>query len=372
MPMIMSFLSEIFKPLAYISLPVVFIRTFVMSSPKGRYYVRVGVFAATLGMVATVVTFIGAAMAAGGNRYDVCFMTARMFYMAGSRVLGITIKVEGDEHLQTRPAVYMSNHQSMLDILFVARTMPKKATITAKKSIQASPLGPFMMLAGAIFIDRGNNARAIRSLEAAGELMRKKRTSLWIYPEGTRNLSEVPDMLPFKKGGFHLAIQAGIPIVPVVSENYWHLYHKGHFEGGEARIRVLPPVPTTGMTAADVPELISKVRNQMLEALRDISSHVPAEKKSAIDSAKEEASSSHSSSARVYERDEKTPGPTVPYVPEVEDPTVLSRSETDVSIAGRTGSTTSISSSNHGVRTASEYGTETEEDEGMVLVGKPA
>ncbi|KAG7097466.1 hypothetical protein E1B28_004809 [Marasmius oreades] len=364
MSMIMSFLSKIFKPLAYISLPVVLIRTFAMSSAKGRYYVRLGIYFASLTTVATVVAFIGAVMAVGGHRDDVCFVSARLFYMLASRTIGITVKVEGEEHLQTRPAVYMGNHQSMLDVLFIGKTMPKKATITSKKSVQMTPLGPFMMAAGAIFIDRGNNARAIRSLQAAGELMKRKRTSLWMYPEGTRHLSEVPDMLPFKKGGFHLAVQAGIPIVPVVTENYWHLYHEGHFEGGQAKIRVLPPVPTTGMTVADIPELIVRVRNQMLEALRDISRQVPAEKDGATESAKDEASL-----GSPYDRDEKTPGPSVPYVPEVEDPTTFAGTR-GVSIIGRTVSMTSLSSS-HGVRTASENGTETEEDEGMILVGKP-
>ncbi|KAL0576168.1 1-acylglycerol-3-phosphate O-acyltransferase [Marasmius crinis-equi] len=338
-----------------------------MSSSKGRYYVRFGVYAASLTVVATLGVFVGAAMAIVGHRYDVDFVIARIFYYLGSRVLGITIDVEGEEHLETRPAVYMSNHQSILDILFVARTMPRQTSIMAKKSIQMTPLGPFMMLAGTIFIDRGNNARAVRSLEAAGEKMRRNRTSLWIYPEGTRNLSQQPELLSFKKGGFHLAIQAGIPIVPVISESYWHLYHKGHFEPGTAKIRVLPPIPTAGMTAADVPELINNVRNQMLEALRDISTHAPAEKRT--DSRKDEAEKPSvlpSSQEYVSARDEKTPGPSAPPIPESEDTPSLGSHG-----AGRTPSVSSISSSSNGVRTASENGAETEEDEGMVLVGKP-
>ncbi|KAG7096084.1 hypothetical protein E1B28_006762 [Marasmius oreades] len=237
MSMIMWFLSKnFFTLLAYISLPVVLVRI-AMSSPRGRYCVRLGIYVASMTTVAAVAAFIGLVMAVSGHRLDVCFVTGRLFYMVGSRTTGITAEVEGEEHLQTRPAVYMSNHQSMLDVLFVTRTIPKKTTMTAKKSLQLTPLGPFMMAGGAIFIDRGDNARAIRSLQAAGELVERARASIWIYPEGTRHLSEVPDMLPFKKGGFHLAIQAGIPIVPVVTENYWHLYHEGHFEGGQAKIR---------------------------------------------------------------------------------------------------------------------------------------
>ena len=107
----------------------------------------------------------------------------------------------------------------------------------AKTSLQYTPLGPFMILAGNIFIDRGNNVRAVRSVEAAGERMKKDGLSLWIYPEGTRHMSESPDMLPFKKGGFHLAINAGLPIVPIVVENYWHIYRKGIFDTGVIKVK---------------------------------------------------------------------------------------------------------------------------------------
>lgn len=117
------------------------------------------------------------------------------------------------------------------------RLMPKQTSIMAKKSLQFTPLGPFMTMSGAIFVDRGNNARAVQSLAAAGELMKRLRVSLWMFPEGTRSSSENPEMLPLKKGGFHLAIQAGIPIIPIVTENYWRLYRKGVFDEGSFKVR---------------------------------------------------------------------------------------------------------------------------------------
>jgi lysophosphatidate acyltransferase len=115
--------------------------------------------------------------------------------------------------------------------------MPKQTSIMSKKSLQFTPLGPFMTLSGAIFIDRNKNTQAVRSLETAGQLMKKLGTSLWMFPEGTRHCQEVPDMLPLKKGGFHLAVQAGIPIVPIVAENYWRMYHHGVFEEGRMKVR---------------------------------------------------------------------------------------------------------------------------------------
>ena len=108
----------------------------------------------------------------------------------------------------------------------------------AKKSIQWNPvLGPFMNLSGTVFVDRGNSAKAHRSLEAAGEGMKARRTSLFIFVEGTRHSEETPTLLPFKKGAFHLAQKGGIPIIPVVVENYWRLYHKGVFGTGIIRVK---------------------------------------------------------------------------------------------------------------------------------------
>lgn len=97
-----------------------------------------------------------------------------------------------------------------------------------------------------------------------------RQLSLWIFPEGTRSNLPVPDMLPFKKGAFHLAVQSQIPIVPVVVENYHRLFDgKTRFEGGTIRIKVLPPVSTEGLGKDDVSALSDRVRAQMLETLKE-------------------------------------------------------------------------------------------------------
>ena len=98
-------------------------------------------------------------------------------------------------------------------------------------------LGQFMSLSGAVFVDRGNNAAALRSLAAAAETIRGRSTSLWMFPEGTRTMLPYHDMKPFKKGAFHMAVEAGVPIVPVVCENYWRLYRKGVFEEGKLKVK---------------------------------------------------------------------------------------------------------------------------------------
>ncbi|KAF7975630.1 hypothetical protein HWV62_9067 [Athelia sp. TMB] len=236
----------------------------------------------------------------------------------------------------------------------IVRMFPKQASIMAKKSIQWNPvLGPFMKMSGTVFIDRGNSAQAHRSLEAAGEGMKSRRTSLFIFAEGTRHSEETPTLLPFKKGAFHLAVKGGIPIVPVVCENYWRLYRKGVFGSGTIKIKVLPPVPTAGLTTEDVSSLTTRVRDQMLSTLREIS----------IDVSSGTAAKSHDSKASLN-------------AAVVTDPPVVSPESKLTELAPSrpetTGSSDTSSVSGSDIRKeGSEAGTETEEDEGMVLVGRP-
>jgi len=289
-------------------------------------------------------------MGIAGRTYDVNHLVARTFYWMTSQALNITVEVEGEEHLMTRPAVMIANHQSMVDILLLGRIFPKQASIMAKKSIRWYPaLGIFMSLSGTVFVDRGNSAKAHRSLEEAGEGMKARRTSLFIFAEGTRHSKEEPDLLPFKKGAFHLAVKGGIPIIPVVVENYWRLYHKGVFGTGTIKVKVLPPIPTTDVSVDQVSALAARVRDQMLMTLREISVAVPSRES-------EEPPVTES----LGETDQGTPTPTIPSEPARQTAAPLLPTES-----------TSTTASQVLIKDGSENGTETEEEEGMVLVGHP-
>ncbi|KAI0303997.1 1-acyl-sn-glycerol-3-phosphate-acyltransferase [Russula brevipes] len=268
----MSFIALILKPLAYLGLPAYLIHRLSQTSPLIRYYVRNVLYVCSLGFCSTLGFCAALPLSLVGRRYDVNYVVARTFYAIFSRLSGIQIVVEGEEHLQMRPCVFLGNHQSMLDVLYLGSLFPSGTRIMAKKSLKYIPIfGQFMQAGGAVFVDRGNNAVAVRSLQAAGEEIRRRHTSLWVFPEGTRTSRPYHDIRPFKKGAFHLAIQAGLPIVPVVAENYWNIYHPGHANSGTFRVRVLPPIPTEGLAAADVGDLAARVREQMIQVLREIS-----------------------------------------------------------------------------------------------------
>jgi len=296
-----------------------------------------------------------------GQRFNINYVVARSFYALGSRALGITMDVEGEEYLDSvRPAILVGNHQSMLDILYLGRIFPKQASIMAKKELLYAPLlGQYMLSSGAVFVDRGNNKDAVRSLAKAGEAMKSRKTSIWVFPEGTTSSQEYCNLLPFKKGAFHLAVQSGIPIIPVVCENYWRLYHQGVFESGHLKIKVLPPITTEGLTAADVSDLANRTRDSMLASL------------SGISTSKEKTPQPQSAAFS-----KEVPVPATDHAPSEE----RSMPSIDVREARREGATT-LPTGREGYRESKVEGSETssvsgfseqtEEDDGMVLVGRP-
>ncbi|KAJ7220330.1 hypothetical protein GGX14DRAFT_355061, partial [Mycena pura] len=151
-------------------------------------------------------------------------------------------------------------------------------SIIVKKSLQYTPIGPYLYLSGCVLVKRGAGAGAVASMRAAGATLRKNRSTLLAFPEGTRNSARSPSLLPFKKGAFHMAVQNGLPIVPIVCENYSHMYRRGYFEPVPLRARVLPPISTAGLGPEDVSDLTARVHAQMLEALREISRPLQAKK----------------------------------------------------------------------------------------------
>lgn len=126
----------------------------------------------------------------------------------------IDLRIEGREHLESPESfVIMSNHQSHLDVPCLYRALTPTMRMVAKKELFRIPLfGPAMREAGFIEVDRQNREQAVASLQGGSSLLREG-IHIWIAPEGTR--STTGDLLPFKKGGFVMAVGAGVRILPV-------------------------------------------------------------------------------------------------------------------------------------------------------------
>ncbi|KAL2002125.1 hypothetical protein VTN02DRAFT_614 [Thermoascus thermophilus] len=121
--------------------------------------------------------------------------------------------------------------------------------------------------------------------------MQTQRQSVFIFPEGTRSYSEKPELLPFKKGAFHLAIKAGVDIVPVVTENYAHVLNpkRKTFNAGTIKVKVLPPISSKGLTPADVDNLARTTREAMLKCLAEMSNKDEREVDATVQSGKSSA-----------------------------------------------------------------------------------
>ncbi|NND28938.1 MAG: HAD-IB family hydrolase [Myxococcales bacterium] len=181
---------------------------------------------------------------------------------------GIDLRVEGQEHLWShRPAVFIFNHQSGLELVLLLKLLRRDFTGIAKQEIRHNPIfGPLFQAAGAVFIDRSDTAKAIEALGPAVEALRHGR-SLIIAPEGTRSTTTAVG--PFKKGAFHLAMDAGVPIVPVVFRNVLDALPKGALVVRPAVVEavVLPPVDTSHWTHDTLEDEINKVRDRYIAIL---------------------------------------------------------------------------------------------------------
>lgn len=165
--------------------------------------------------------------------------------------------------------IYMPNHQSNADIPLLLGRLPVQFRWLAKAELFKIPIfGRAMRSVGYISIDRSNRKSAFESLARAARTIRNG-TSLLIFPEGTR--SRDGWLLPFKKGGFVLAVDAGVPIVPVVIRGTRDIIPKGHFmiRSAPVTMQILDPVETSEYTRKSKDALLERIRTVLLEHLGD-------------------------------------------------------------------------------------------------------
>lgn len=190
-------------------------------------------------------------------------------YSTFGSLIGIRTKVENIEGMtEHQPCIYMGNHQSGLDVAVYGAVFPDRTVAIGKIEILYVPfLGLFWKAGRNLLINRSNRRKSIASLQKAADLCINERLSVGMFPEGTRN-RKLEGLLPFKKGGFYLAVQTQFPIVPIVAESYKEIgaLEGGRVKAGEIRVKVLEPIETKGKTVRDIPELLEKVRSAMLKA----------------------------------------------------------------------------------------------------------
>jgi putative phosphoserine phosphatase / 1-acylglycerol-3-phosphate O-acyltransferase len=212
--------------------------------------------------------FGAADLALNGSLRDARNLTSALWGELAAAAIDLKLEVTGEDNLwKRRPAVFVFNHQSALDAVVMAKLLRRDFTGIAKAEIRRQPLlGTIAELAGAIFIERSDRASALESLSAAVAALRDG-TSIAIAPEGTR--SPTAALGPFKKGAFHLALQAGVPMVAVVIKNTTDWMPKGAWiaRPGTVEITVSEPIDTSQWQAGELDRHVEAVRQLFVDVL---------------------------------------------------------------------------------------------------------
>lgn len=160
-------------------------------------------------------------------------------------ILGVHLEVEGRENLYKQtPCVYIGNHQNLFDLILFSNLYPRNTIIIAKQELLYIPFfGLFFWAAGHALIKRQDRTKSVSALNIVVDKIKKENCSVFLFPEGTRNRSENA-MLPFKKGAFHMAIQAQIPIVPIIAQEYRNTINakEFRFDLKSVKVKILPPI----------------------------------------------------------------------------------------------------------------------------------
>jgi 1-acyl-sn-glycerol-3-phosphate acyltransferase len=206
---------------------------------------------------------------AGRVTREVCDQRIAHFTHRVIELADIRLEVSGADAIPAdRAYVFMSNHQSHLDIPVIYATVPARTLrMVAKAELFRIPVwGKAMRAAEMVEVNRGNRRQAVASLERAAQTI-ASGVSIWIAPEGSR--SRTGELLPLKKGGFHLARQTGAPIVPIAISGTRHILPpgaRGMVRGCRVRVVYGPPIPAEG---ADVDELQAAVASFLAEHVRE-------------------------------------------------------------------------------------------------------
>ncbi|AIZ33562.1 lysophospholipid acyltransferase family protein [Pseudomonas parafulva] len=199
---------------------------------------------------------------------------ARLYSVPAAWFMRLQVKAEvGPLWDQPPGCVIVANHQSNYDLFILGQVVPRRTVAIGKKTLGWIPLfGQLFWLGGNVLVDRKNAYQARKALQTTTRILRDG-TSIWIFPEGTRNPSE--QLLAFKKGAFHMALEAGVPIVPVCVSRYTQRLNLNSWRRRTVIVRSLPPIATRGLSQQDLPALMEQCRTQMQQCIDHMEQELP-------------------------------------------------------------------------------------------------
>lgn len=211
---------------------------------------------------------------------DNTLICGKLFSWGALHILGIHYTKQLISKTEySAPGIVVANHQSNYDLFVCAPALPRRTVVIGKNALKYLPFfGQVFWLAGNILIDRSNLRQSISIINKVAQAIRYQNTSVWVFPEGTRNHGK--QMLPFKKGAFHMAIQAQSPIYPLVTSTYAGKLNFNAWRSGSVTLKQLQPIETKGMTEDDIPRLMDLVFKEMLKNIHQLDQEI-AEKTTA-------------------------------------------------------------------------------------------
>lgn len=193
----------------------------------------------------------------------------------GRFLLGIRLEQSNRNPMHGQQAVYISNHQNNQDVFVCTEMIPANVAILGKSTLRYVPVfGLLFWLAGNIYINKTNRAKAWETMAAVADDVKHKGCSVYIFPEGTRSRGR--GLLPFKSGAFALAIEAGLPIVPIVYSSADHNIDLTKIQAGTSMVKFLDPIATDGLGEDDVKPLAEKCRQIVLQGIEEMDAELAA------------------------------------------------------------------------------------------------
>ncbi len=194
----------------------------------------------------------------------------RFFNLLKKYLGGLEVHTEGLDIIKTtHPSILIGNHQHNFDILTVSDLFMGRTIVLGKHELAKIPVfGQIYVLCGNLLIKRGNRKEAMKSMDELAHKINEKSLSVLVFPEGHRN--PTAEMLPFKKGAYHTAIRTQAPIIPFSVSQYVIHSNFNSFKKVRIYVKVHEPIPTTGLTNQDIPELISKSRKIIEDGIAEL------------------------------------------------------------------------------------------------------
>ena len=190
------------------------------------------------------------------------------------RIVGVELIHRGQEKIVDTPkAVYISNHQNVFDFVTSPGMLPPRAVSIGKKSLLWIPFfGQLYWITGNILIDRENKSSARNTIQQVADAIHKRNLSVWMYPEGTR--SKGRGLLPFKTGAFRMAIEAGVPIVPMCVSSIHNKISLSNRDNGIVIAEMMDPIDVSGYELADARKLADHCHELMEKKIAELDAEV--------------------------------------------------------------------------------------------------